>query len=244
MQVEGKSEVFEMPLSVKWVEYFIPENDLVSVYDLQGSFSTEYLKDLYPNIEKFILGEIDLSGHLEKTATEEKLRGHLTVDTKKTQIQLYPLGATKQVGQDLILQAFVTQPNSNDFKIDFEMNGVVDEKSEAWDGKQDKIDDNTWEITAGVEYDICKLITLSGGWQTTNYGLSDAYMNDLSFTTNSNSWGAGARINITEKWNIDLGFMQTLYKDREVKVKTAAGDKIDIYSRTNRVLGIGLNFSF
>ena len=69
-------------------------------------------------------------------------------------------------------------------------------------------------------------------------------MNDLSFTTNSNSWGVGARINITEKWNIDLGFMQTLYKDREVKVKTAAGDKIDIYSRTNRVLGIGLNFSF
>lgn len=119
-----------------------------------------------------------------------------------------------------------------------------DKSASQYGNKQDLIDDNTWEVTAGVEYDVCKWITLSAGWQSTNYGLSDAYMNDLSFTTNSNSWGVGARINITEKWNIDLGFMQTLYKDREVKVKTAAGDKIDIYSRTNRVLGIGLNFSF
>ena len=119
-----------------------------------------------------------------------------------------------------------------------------DKSATQYGNKQELIDDNTYEVTAGVEYDVCKWITLSAGWQSTNYGLSDAYMNDLSFTTNSNSWGVGARINITEKWNIDLGFMQTLYKDREVKVKTAAGDKIDIYSRTNRVLGIGLNFSF
>ncbi len=125
-----------------------------------------------------------------------------------------------------------------------------DKSATQYGDKQDKIDDNTWEITAGIEYDLCKLITLSGGWQTTNYGLSDAYMNDLSFTTNSNSWGVGARINFSERWNIDLGFMQTLYKDRTVD--TVAGllptgqqlIKSDTYSRTNRVLGIGLNFKF
>lgn len=130
-----------------------------------------------------------------------------------------------------------------------------DKSATQYGNKQDKIDDNTWEITTGVEWDLCKLITLSGGWQTTNYGLSDAYMNDLSFTTNSNSWGVGARINLSEKWNIDLGFMQTLYKDRTVD--TVAGKlpsdpaalvmpliKSDTYSRTNRVIGIGLNFNF
>ena len=124
-----------------------------------------------------------------------------------------------------------------------------DKSATQYGNKQDKIDDNTWEMTAGIECDLCKLITLSGGWQSTNYGLSDAYMNDLSFTTNSNSWGVGARINLTEKWNIDLGFMQTLYKDRTVD--TVAGEiagkpliKSDTYSRTNRVLGIGLNFKF
>lgn len=125
-----------------------------------------------------------------------------------------------------------------------------DKSATQFGNKQDKIDDNTWEITAGVEYDICPLITLSAGWQTTQYGLSDAYMNDLSFTTNSNSWGAGLRVNFSEKCSLDLGFMQTLYKDRTVD--TVAGVlptgaqliKTDTYSRTNRVLGIGLNYTF
>jgi len=119
-----------------------------------------------------------------------------------------------------------------------------DKSATQYGDKQDLIDGNTWEITAGVEYDVCPWLTLSCGWQTTNYDLSDGYMNDLSFVTNSNSWGCGARVNLGEKWAIDLGFMQTIYKEREVKTATAAGDKIDLYSRTNRVLGIGLNYCF
>lgn len=119
-----------------------------------------------------------------------------------------------------------------------------DQNATQYGNKQDNIDGDTWEVTAGIEYDICPLITLSAGWQTTNYDLADAYMNDLSFVTNSQSWGAGLRVNVSEKWGIDLGFMQTIYEDREVKSPTTAGDKIDVYSRTNRVLGIGLNYNF
>lgn len=119
-----------------------------------------------------------------------------------------------------------------------------DKSATQYGNKQDNIDGNTWEITAGVEYDLCKLITLSAGWQTTNYDLADAYMNDLSFVTNSQSWGAGLRVNVSEHWGIDLGFMQTKYEDREVKTPTAAGEKIDVYSRTNRVFGIGINHTF
>lgn len=125
-----------------------------------------------------------------------------------------------------------------------------DKSATQYGNKQDLIDDNTWELTAGIEYDLCKWITLSCGWQKTTYGLSDAYMNDLSFTTNSQSWGAGARVHLSDSWSLDLGFMQTLYDDRTVE--TVAGQlptgqplvKTDTYSRTNRVLGLGLNFSF
>ena len=117
-----------------------------------------------------------------------------------------------------------------------------DKSATQFNNKELGIDKDTWEVTAGIEYDLCKWVTLSGGWQKTNYGLSDAYMNDLSFTTNSNSWGVGARVNITKNWNIDLGFMQTIYKDRTVSNEITK--KSDTYSRTNRVLGIGLNFSF
>lgn len=119
-----------------------------------------------------------------------------------------------------------------------------DKNATQYGNKQDLIDNNTWEITAGIEYDICKYLTASCGWQTTQYGLSDAYMNDLSFTTSSNSYGLGVRVAVTEHCNIDLGFMQTLYDKREVTVQSLAGPKTDVYERTNRVLGIGFNLAF
>ncbi|MBQ0057616.1 MAG: outer membrane beta-barrel protein [Bacteroidales bacterium] len=118
-----------------------------------------------------------------------------------------------------------------------------DKKATQYNNKQDLIDDNTFEVTAGVEWDVCKLITLSCSYQTTKYGLSDGYMNDLSFVVDSWSYGLGARINCTEKLSLDLGFMQTLYDDRTV-IKPEEGNKKDVYTRTNRVLGIGLNYKF
>lgn len=114
----------------------------------------------------------------------------------------------------------------------------------AYGDKQELIDGGTWEITGGAEYDICKLVTISAGWQTTNYDLSDAYMNDLSFTTSSNSIGGGIRLNVTERTSIDLGYMQTFYSTRDVVTETQAGKKTDSYTRTNRVIGLGFNLKF
>lgn len=117
-----------------------------------------------------------------------------------------------------------------------------DKNATQYGNKQDLIDSNTYEINAGIEWDINKYFTISGGWQTTQYGLSDAYMNDLSFTTSSNSFGAGFRYNATERFFVDFGYMYTAYDKREVKTPTAAGDKIDLYHRTNRVLGLSVTF--
>lgn len=125
-----------------------------------------------------------------------------------------------------------------------------DKSATQYGNKQDLIDGNTWELTAGVEYDVCKLLTLSCSWQKTAYDLSDAYMNDLSFVTSSNNFGVGARVNLAEQWSLDLGFMYTNYEDRTVD--TVAGTlpsgqqliKSDTYSRTNRVFGLSVNYKF
>ena len=107
--------------------------------------------------------------------------------------------------------------------------------------KQDLIDHNTHEFILGAEYDICKLITISGSWETTRYGMSDEYMNDLSFNLSNHMIGGGVRINATKRLNIDLGYMCTFYEDREVTTQTAAGPKTDLYSRKNHSFGIGFN---
>lgn len=123
-------------------------------------------------------------------------------------------------------------------------NEYFDKSAKKYGDAQKLIDKNTWEVIAGAEYDICKWITVSASWQNTNYGMSDAAMNDLSFNLSNNMIGAGIRINATERCSIDLGYMHTFYQDRTVNTPTAAGVKSDKYVRKNDVFGVGVNLKF
>ncbi|MBO7067452.1 MAG: hypothetical protein J6W52_02060 [Bacteroidaceae bacterium] len=107
-----------------------------------------------------------------------------------------------------------------------------------------EIDNNTWEINTGVEYDLGKYLTVSASWQRTSYGISDAGMTDLSFNNTNNMIGFGVRVKPTSRLSFDLGFMHTIYQDRIVITPTALGDKVDVYSRKNDVIGIGINYEF
>ena len=49
------------------------------------------------------------------------------------------------------------------------------------------------------------------------------------------------RLHPSKYFNVDLGYMCTFYKDREVTTQTAAGPKTDLYKRKNHTIGIGFN---
>ena len=59
------------------------------------------------------------------------------------------------------------------------------------DNKQKTLKHGTHEYLAGVEWDINKIFTVSGGYQKTDYGLSDAFQTDTSFSCDSYSVGLG-----------------------------------------------------
>ena len=71
-----------------------------------------------------------------------------------------------------------------------------------------------WEVLAGAEYDITKRWTVSAGWQTTNYGLGEnsKFISDMSFVTNSNSVGVGARFQLRKKVALNIAYFKTFYK--------------------------------
>ncbi|MBQ8277753.1 MAG: hypothetical protein IJY00_04835, partial [Bacteroidaceae bacterium] len=106
---------------------------------------------------------------------------------------------------------------------------------------------NTHELTAGMEYDVLDRLTVSGGYQRTDYGLSDAFQSDLSFNCDSYSLGFGVKVGITEKCDVNAAYFWTTYSDY-----TKASDNyngtglpgIDVYSRTNKVFGISVNYHF
>ena len=119
------------------------------------------------------------------------------------------------------------------------------------DGKQKTLKHGTHEYLAGVEWDINKLFTVSGGYQKTDYGLSDAFQSDTSFSCDSYSVGFGGRINFTQALSLDVAYFWTTYSDytkekpRGLEATSMASlvDK-DVYSRTNKVFGVSVNYKF
>jgi long-chain fatty acid transport protein len=118
-----------------------------------------------------------------------------------------------------------------------------DKSTVKYGDRQNLIDGNTMEFLAGVEWKFCKWVAASASWQNTIYDLSDAYLNDVDFTMTNHSLGLGVRIYPCKLLNIDLGYMHTFYQDRTVEPSQANPIK-NTYSRTNDVVGIGLNFAF
>ena len=60
--------------------------------------------------------------------------------------------------------------------------------------KQKALKHGTHEILIGAEWDIAKQLTISGGYQRTDYGLADDFQSDISFSCDSYSLGFGAAI--------------------------------------------------
>ena len=110
-----------------------------------------------------------------------------------------------------------------------------DKDAQWYNNAQQKLKSNTWEALAGAEWDINDRLTISAGGQLTCYGLSDEYMNDISFVTNSYSYGFGINYKLKENIKLKAAYFQTDYDSYERTTATGS----DSFTRTNRVLGIG-----
>ena len=112
------------------------------------------------------------------------------------------------------------------------------------DDKNQMLSHGTNEWLAGVEYDFGKdkRWTVSGGIQTTNYGNTDEYMSDISFVTNSWSFGTGVKYKINDKMAVNVGYFQTNYRDynQAADYRDAAGSN-NQFTRRNRVFAAGLD---
>lgn len=146
-------------------------------------------------------------------------------------------------------------------------NHYFDKDARMDNNKQRFLKHNTQEFLAGVEWDINPSVTVSAGGQRTLYGLGDGKcLTDLSFVTSSYSFGVGAKIKVAKNAHLNVAYFFTNYSKftknyedaitigREqvtqpdgtisVQPKTLATKNTDIFTRTNKVLGVGLDIDF
>ncbi len=122
------------------------------------------------------------------------------------------------------------------------------DKDASWYGNTQKLlDHDTNEFLAGAEWDVNDKYTFSLGGQLTRYGLSDAFMNDMSFVVNSYSVGFGTNYRLNDKVTLKFAYFQTNYGTKDVTYTPAATDlnqtTHNAYTRTNRVFGIGCDIT-
>lgn len=120
-------------------------------------------------------------------------------------------------------------------------------------GKQKALTGNTQEYLAGMEWDITKDLTVSAGGQRTKYGLGDGtYLSDMSFVTSSYSIGFGGKFKIAKNASVNVAYFWTKYdkfhKEYDQTI-SAAGQSVeahntDVFTRSNKVLGVGLDIDF
>ena len=137
----------------------------------------------------------------------------------------------------------------NTVRVNVGFHWFDDKHATSYNNRQEKLDRGTLEYNAGVEIDVNKKITLSTGWQNTNYGISDDYMDDKSFVVSSNSVAVGGVYHINKKMDLNVAYFHTFYQHKKTSenVQLSADKSINYtsdYTRNNNVFAVGLDINF
>lgn len=146
----------------------------------------------------------------------------------------------------------------NTVRVNVGFHWFDDKHATSYNNRQEKLKRGTLEYNAGVEVDVSKKITLSTGWQNTNYGLPDEnldtptskrYMDDKSFVVSSNSAAIGGVYHINKKMDLNVAYFHTFYQHKKTSenVQLTAQKSFNYnsdYTRNNNVFAVGLDINF
>lgn len=113
--------------------------------------------------------------------------------------------------------------------------------------KQQYINGGINEYLFGSEYSISEVFLVSAGTQITRTGVTDNYQSDMNFSLNSYSIGFGGTVKLTPKLRLNLAYFFTNYSKWTNASSNYNGTGLagtDVYDRTNKVIGVGVDYKF
>lgn len=126
-------------------------------------------------------------------------------------------------------------------------NHFFDTHAKMANNRQDYLSGGTNEYLAGLEWDITDRVLVSGGYQSTNYGVEDGYQTDMSFSLSSYSIGMGAAFKLSKSLKVNVAYFFTTYDDYTKKSTNYNGTGLpgtDVFARTNKVFGVSADYTF
>lgn len=192
-----------------------------------GANVVAYMKATMPNAEEYLMG----------------LKNSLGAYTAPFQD-----GAKTRYDMPSLLTFAVGYEFTEKLRAAVEYHWYDDKNAKMGGDRQKTLSHGTHEILAGVEYDINDKFTVSCGGQRTDYGLTDEYQQNTSFACDSYSVGLGGAWNVNDKIRLNISYFTSIYSDYEKNLTNAYGvpnlDAKETYSRTNHVIGVGIDYKF
>jgi long-chain fatty acid transport protein len=123
------------------------------------------------------------------------------------------------------------------------------DKNVDYDGSEtinvNMIDKNFFEYGLGLEYALTEKFRVSGGWTHTTTGVNLNYQSDQTYSTNTNTFGAGFGYRISELIDLNIGGQYTVYKDGVKSFTDIAAQKYtETYKKSTWLVAVGLDFHF
>jgi long-subunit fatty acid transport protein len=108
---------------------------------------------------------------------------------------------------------------------------------------------NFMEYGLGAEYAVNEKLRASLGWVATNTGVLPAYQSDQTYSTNTNSFGAGFGYRITPMIDLNIGGQYTFYAEdvKEYSYPSVSAPLFrynETYNKKTWVVAVGLDFYF
>jgi len=156
---------------------------------------------------------------------------------------LFPDGDTFRNDIPAILSLGLEYAISPPLRIMVSFNMYFD-KSADWDGDEEFVDSNSYDIAAGFEYDITDSILISAGYMYTEVGVNEDYQSDFSHELDSSTLGFGGRVMLTPNISLDVGGLYVIYTDTDKTIQRPDFPLafLEKYERTSWALSVGLGF--
>lgn len=110
------------------------------------------------------------------------------------------------------------------------------------------IDKNFMEYGLGAELGLFAGLKVSAGWLATVTGVNENYQSDQTYSTNTNSFGAGFGLKITDLIELNIGGQYTFYDDDSKTFTHNLGTLplpvTETYAKKTWLIGAGIDFHF
>lgn len=163
-------------------------------------------------------------------------------------ITMFPDGAKTNLDMPALLSVGATLTPIDALLISTGFTYFFD-KNVNWDGREELLDANSWDLAIGAEYSFGDKLLASAGYSMTQTGVTEAYQNDLSYSLPTNAISFGIGYNITPSLQLNLGGQLVNYTsgNRNFQHNFANSGAMlpvmETYEKSVWIVGAGLNIS-